>query len=327
MVNTHAESRPRGWFWRIARWFDSGPIAESPLPDTEDYRVDVLRTAPYIVLHLSCAAVFLVGWSPTAIVVAAALYALRMLAITGFYHRYFAHRSFETSRALQFVFALVGASAAQRGPIWWAAHHRQHHLVSETAQDPHSPHRHGFWWSHTGWFLSPQHFPIRSERVKDLLRYPELRFLDRFDGLMPAVLAIGLFVIGTALERYAPALGTSGWQLVVWGFSISTVALYHATFMVNSLAHRWGTRRYATGDESRNNWLIALLTFGEGWHNNHHHYPASCRQGFYWWELDLTFYFLKCLQAMGLVWNLRPVPLQRRAAGHLSGSLRGGRAS
>ena len=298
----------------LRRWFDTGAeIAEGHNPRG----IDWLRVVPYIALHLACLAVFVVAWSAFAVAVAVALYLLRMLAITGFYHRYFSHRSFQTSRAMQFCFAVLGAAAVQRGPIWWAAHHRHHHLASDTSEDPHSPGQHGFWRSHTGWFLTRENFATRQERVRDWQRFPELLWLDRYDALVPALLALGLFLLGAFLERVAPGLGTNGPQLLVWGFCISTVAVYHATFSINSLAHRWGSRRYATRDDSRNNALLALLTLGEGWHNNHHHYPASARQGFYWWELDLTWCFLRLLAALGLVWELKPVPLARRESGKL----------
>jgi stearoyl-CoA desaturase (delta-9 desaturase) len=231
-----------------------------------------------------------------------------MFAITGFYHRYFSHRSFRTSRAAQFAFALLGASAVQRGPIWWAAHHRHHHAYSDRPEDVHSPVQRGFLWSHMGWFLSRRHFQPPLDRVRDLLRFPELRWLDRFDIVVPIALALALFASGAALERLAPGLGTSAWQLLVWGFFVSTVACYHGTYTINSLCHVWGRRRYATRDNSRNNAILALVTLGEGWHNNHHHYPMSVRQGFYWWEVDITYYLLRLLAALGIVWDLKPVP-------------------
>ncbi len=301
----------------LRRWFDSHHTADMPQQDdtTQDrQRVDWLRALPYIALHLAVIAVFWVGWSPVAVAVAVALYALRMLAITGFYHRYFAHRAFKTSRAMQFVFAALGASAVQRGPLWWASHHRRHHAHSDTPRDAHSPHQHGFLWSHTGWFLSRANFAPRFEAVPDLMKFPELRFLDRFDVLMPLVLALGLYLLGAGLAAGAPSLGTSGPQMLVWGFVISTVLLYHATFTVNSLAHTVGRRHYATRDDSRNNLWLALLTFGEGWHNNHHHFPGAARQGFYWWEIDITYYSLRLLAALGLIWDLRQVPPHIRAA-------------
>ena len=304
--------------WRALResllaWFDTSVVDLQG--QTHAKRIDWLRTLPFVAMHLACLAVIWVGWSPVAVAVAALLYLLRMFAITGFYHRYFSHRSFKTSRTVQFVFALIGAASAQRGPAWWAAHHRHHHATTEREDDPHSPVHHGLLWSHTGWFLSREHFPVQTARVRDWQAYPELRFLDRYDIVAPAALALVLYLFGVALEAWVPQLGTSGGQMLVWGFFISTVVLYHGTFTINSLAHRWGTRRYDTPDNSRNNLLLALLTLGEGWHNNHHHYPASVRQGFYWWEIDITYYLLRGMSAMGLIWDLKPVPVKRRESG------------
>jgi stearoyl-CoA desaturase (delta-9 desaturase) len=288
-------------------WFDSysAPAASA---GGDDRSVDWARTVPFVGLHVAVLAVFWVGMTPVAVWTAVALYAVRMFAITAFYHRYFSHRTFRTSRLLQFIFAVMGASSVQRGPLWWAAHHRVHHAVADTEEDIHSPVQHGFLWSHMGWFLSRRHFQTRLDKIRDFARYPELRFLDRFDVVVPALLAIGLFLLGELLANVRPALGTTGWQMVVWGFVISTVAVYHATFAITSLAHRVGRRRFDTGDGSRNSFLLALLTFGEGWHNNHHFYPSSARQGFYWWELDLTYYLLRLLELAGLVWDVRPVP-------------------
>ncbi|WNH50588.1 acyl-CoA desaturase [Stenotrophomonas aracearum] len=290
----------------MLRWFDTG--AEQPVAGTGGNRVDWLRAIPFVAMHLACLAVIWVGVSWVAVGVALALYAVRMFAITAFYHRYFAHRTFRTSRVVQFVFAVIGASSVQRGPLWWAAHHRNHHRHTETAADPHSPTVHGFWWSHMGWFLTAEGFHTDWARIPDLVRYPELRWLDRFDTLVPVALAAGLFGLGALLERMAPGLGTSGGQMLVWGFFISTVVLFHATVTINSLAHRFGRRRFATGDDSRNNLWLALLTFGEGWHNNHHFFPGTARQGFYWWEVDITWYGLRAMSALRLVSDLKPVP-------------------
>lgn len=287
----------------LARWFDAGTM-----PPATDDRIDWARIVPFAGVHLACLATLRVGASATAVGTALALYALRMFAITGFYHRYFSHRAFKTSRLGQFLFALIGASAVQRGPLWWAAHHREHHAHSDGPGDVHSPRQRGFLWSHMGWFLSRRHFAPDLARVRDLARYPELRWLDRYDVVVPVLLAVALFALGALLEHRAPGLGTNRWQLLVWGFFVSTVLCYHATYTINSLAHVFGGRRYATGDDSRNNALLALLTFGEGWHNNHHHYPNAARQGFYWWEIDLTYYGLRALAALGLIWDLKPVP-------------------
>ncbi len=301
-------------FSPLRLWFDS---AVAPAA-AEGKRIDWVRVLPFLGMHLGCLAVLWVGWSPTAVAVAAALYALRMFAITGFYHRYFSHKAFRTSRAMQLVFALLGASAVQRGPLWWASQHRHHHAHADGEADAHSPRRHGFLWAHAGWFMARENFATRGELVRDLARYPELRFLDRFDALVPLALAALLYALGEWLAAAQPQLGTDGWQLVVWGFCLSTVALYHATFTVNSLAHTLGRRRYATRDDSRNNAWLALLTFGEGWHNNHHHFPGSARQGFYWWEIDFTWYGLKLLAALGLIRELREVPAAIRDARRLA---------
>jgi len=290
----------------LLRWFDTGAQAEQ-FGEGDD-RIDWLRAAPFVAMHLACLAVFWVGVSPVAVAVAVGLYAVRMFAITGFYHRYFSHRTFRTSRVVQFVFALIGASCVQRGPLWWAAHHRNHHRHTETARDPHSPRVHGFWWSHMGWFLTREGFRTDWSRIPDLAKYPELRWLDRFDTLVPVLLAAALFGLGALLERVAPGLGTSGGQMLVWGFFISTTVLFHATVTINSLAHRFGSQRFDTGDDSRNNLWLALLTFGEGWHNNHHFFPGTARQGFRWWEIDLTWYGLKLMSWLGLVRDLKPVP-------------------
>ena len=286
----------------ISPWFDSWSAEAS-----EDDRIDWVRVLPFIGMHVACLGVLLVGVSPVAVAVAVALFGLRMFAITAFYHRYFSHRAFRASRPVQFVFAALGAASVQRGPLWWAAHHRIHHRHSDEEFDSHSP-RHGFWNSHMGWFLNRRNLRTRTEEVKDLMRFPELVWLDRFDLVVPILLAVVLFTTGAVLEAVAPGLGTSAGQMLVWGFFISTVALYHATFTINSVAHRVGTRRYATKDDSRNNFLLALLTFGEGWHNNHHFYPGSARQGFRWYEVDLSYYLLRLMAALRLVRDLRPVP-------------------
>ena len=289
----------------IVRWFDTEAVGDA---DLADRRIDWARVIPFIGLHLACLGLIWVGFSWFAFWTAVVLYAVRMFAITGFYHRYFSHKAFKTSRPVQFLFGLIGATSVQRGPLWWAAHHRNHHRHSDTALDVHSPVQHGFFWSHMGWFLTRAGFRTDRAVIKDLLRFPELRLLDRFDILVPVALASGLFALGEWLESAHPGLGTSGPQLLVWGFFVSTVVLFHATVTINSLAHRIGSRRYETSDDSRNNWWLALITFGEGWHNNHHHFPGSARQGFRWWEIDLTYYVLRLLSLFGLVWDLKPVP-------------------
>ena len=201
-----------------------------------------------------------------------------MFAITGFYHRYFSHKAFKVGRGWQFVFAMVGNASVQRGPLWWAGHHRHHHRFADTEKDVHSPSQHGFWWSHIGWLTSLANFATPYRYVKEWTQFRELVWLNRFDTAVPILFAVGLYLSGAFLERVAPHLGTSGGQMLVWGFFVSTVALFHATCTINSLDHMFGTRRFDTPDTSRNNALLALVTLGEGWHNNHHHFAVSARQ-------------------------------------------------
>lgn len=293
----------------LQQWVDSDfhPEGVEAVMAQED-KVDWKRCVPFIVLHLGCFAVLWVGVSWVAVVAAVLLYAVRMFAITAFYHRYLSHRSYRTSRVVQFLFAVLGNSSCQRGPLWWASVHRHHHQHSDEEVDAHSPVVHGFWWSHIGWITSTKNFPTDYSRVRDLQKFPELVFLNRHDQLVPVVYGALLWLTGWLMERYAPGLGTNGAQMFVWGFFISTVVLLHATFCINSLAHVFGTKRFKTSDDSRNNFLLALLTLGEGWHNNHHRYASAARQGFFWWEIDVSYYLLKVLSWTGLVWDLRKVP-------------------
>lgn len=292
---------------RLIRWLDSGQ-PDTPIAPEDVKKIDWIRVLPFLALHLACFSVIWIGVSWFALAVCLALYAVRMFAITGFYHRYFSHKAFHTSRLAQFFFAILGSTAVQRGPLWWASHHRHHHAYSDRPEDAHSPVQHGFLWSHLGWFLADANFITKTERVKELAKFPELRFLDRFDVLVPVLFALSVYGLGVYIELEWASLQTNRWQVFVWGFVISTVVLYHATFSVNSLAHTWGNRRYETTDKSRNNLWLAILTLGEGWHNNHHHYPGAARQGFYWWEIDLTYYGLKLLEVTGFIWDLRTVP-------------------
>ena len=304
----------------LHRWFDSsvplGPSLEGKKPG----RGPRLPGKNYLVVHLACLGVIWVGWSLTAVMVATGLYIVRMFAVTGFYHRYFSHRTFETSRFWQFCLAVLGNSSSQRGPLWWSSHHRYHHKVADTEADVHSPSRHGFWWSHIGWLTDPANLYTRWEYVKDWAKFPELVWLDRFDKMVPILLGVTLYGVGELLAHTSPHLGTNGPQLVIWGFFISTVALFHGTATINSLSHVFGSRRYDTPDTSRNNPVLALITLGEGWHNNHHHYAISARQGFFWWEVDITYYLLVALSWLGIIRNLRPVPEHIRSPQAIQGS-------
>jgi stearoyl-CoA desaturase (delta-9 desaturase) len=265
-------------------------------------RPNLLASLPFLAAHaIAFATPLLAPFAWRWLALAACVYAVRMFAITAGYHRYFSHRAYRTSRAFQLVLAVVGASAAQKGPLWWAAHHRDHHRFSDGADDVHSPLQRGFWWSHMGWILARRFDRTKLERVKDLACHPELRLVERFHALAPIALGAGLFLAG-------------GLPALLWGFFVSTVALWHATFAINSLAHVFGTQRYDTGDGSRNNLALALVTFGEGWHNNHHFHPSSARQGFFWWEVDLSYAALRVLRVLRVVRDLRTPPERVRLA-------------
>jgi len=254
-----------------------------------------LLTGRFVAVHLLCLTAFWTGISWSAILLFFALYAGRMFAITGGYHRYFSHRTYKMGRVMQFIMAFLAQSSAQKGVLWWASHHRHHHTHSDEPDDVHSPKHHGVWYAHVGWLFDPDWADTDDQRIKDLARYPELVWLDEYHMIPPVILGTATWLV-------------AGWSGLVVGFLWSTVALWHATFTINSLAHVFGGKRYDTGDESRNNWFLALITFGEGWHNNHHHYQASAAQGFYWWEYDITYYVLKAMEKVGLVQDLRTPP-------------------
>ncbi len=297
-------------FSKLFGWLDSD-LNSDVIEQNEPYNGEVInygRLAPFLFLHVGVLAVFWVGVSHAAIFICVALYFIRMFAITGFYHRYFSHKSFETNRFFQFLFAIMGLTSVQRGPLWWASNHRHHHQYSDKNNDLHSPVTKGFLWSHIGWILCDKNMPTHYERVKELSAFPELVFVNRFDWLVPLLFSIALYWLGVLLNNLNPELGTTGWQIFTWGFFVSTVLLFHGTCTINSLSHVYGSKRFETGDESRNNALLALITLGEGWHNNHHRYPGSVRQGFYWWEIDITYYILRVMSWVGIVKNLRSIP-------------------
>jgi stearoyl-CoA desaturase (delta-9 desaturase) len=264
-----------------------------PLPNGA--RLQVISSIPFLLFHAAALSVFWVKfhwWYPLACLL---LYGVRMFFVTAGYHRYFSHRSFKTTRWFQFVIAFLAMSSSQKGVLWWAAHHRHHHRFSDEDEDVHSPTLFGFFWAHIGWILSDKYNDTRLHYIGDFAKFPELRWLDKYYLVAPTVLGVTLWLLG-------------GWGLFAWGFCLSTVMLWHGTFTINSLSHLFGNRRYETTDTSRNNWLLALVTLGEGWHNNHHHYMAAARQGFYWWEVDITYYGLKLLASLGLIRELRQVP-------------------
>ncbi len=261
-----------------------------------EHRIDFVRSSPFFLVHLlAIAGVFWLGWSWSGLLLALALYVVRMFGVTGAYHRYFSHRTYKTSRPFQLVLALLAMTSVQKGVLWWAAHHRHHHRMSDQPGDTHSVLQDGFWFSHVGWILAPENHATDLSKVKDLARFPELRFLDRFYYLPAIALAVGLYAAGGVWALY-------------WGFFVSTTLLWHGTFTINSLTHVFGSKRYVTSDNSRNNLWLALITLGEGWHNNHHYYQRATNQGFFWWEIDVTFYVLKALSWVGLVWDLHLPP-------------------
>ena len=251
---------------------------------------------PFVAIHfIAIIGAFFVPLTWMAIGLCVITYLARMFFVTAFFHRYFSHRSYKTSRLFQFLMATLGCTCMQKGPLWWAANHRRHHKYSDTEDDPHSPIRHGVFWSHMGWVLANNSAETDREIIKDFAKYPELRVLEKVHWL-PG--------LGLAFLCYS----TLGWSGLIWGFFVSTVLVYHASFCVNSVCHIFGVQRYKTGDASRNNALVAILTLGEGWHNNHHHYQSSANQGFKWWEIDISYYGLCCLRLLFLVWDLRRPP-------------------
>jgi len=253
-----------------------------------------LGAIPFIIVHLLPLLAFWTGarWQDWA--ACAALYWVRMFGVTGGYHRYFAHRTYKTSRLFQFILAFLAQSSAQKGALWWGAHHRVHHRLSDQDGDPHNSRR-GFWYSHVGWLFVPENQETDYSRIKDLAKYPELVWLNRYWLVPPTVLGVSTYLIG----------GTSA---LLIGFFLSTVLLWHGTFTINSLSHMLGSQRYESNDDSRNNWFFAIVTMGEGWHNNHHHFMNSTRQGFYWWEYDMTYYILKVLSFFRIVWDIKEPP-------------------
>lgn len=289
-------------------------MTSKPATNNEKEKINWPASMAFFGVHLMCLFVFMTGASWVAVITMIVAYGTRMFGITGGYHRYFSHRTYKTSRLFQFLLAFLGGTATQKGALWWAAHHRMHHKYSDTEMDIHSPRQRGFWWSHVTWILCDKYNETDMKVVHDLAKYPELVFLNKYHLIPPVIFATGMFFFGSFLESYYPELGTNGFQMLVWGYFVSTTLLYHGTFTVNSLTHVFGKKRFETGDDSRNSFLIAVITLGEGWHNNHHRYPASERQGFYWWELDLAHYTIKLFSFLGLVSDIRKPPLEKLTA-------------
>ena len=264
--------------------------ARSSLSRGEQWR----RSTIFVLSHLAVLGAFWSGVTWQAVVLCFVLLFVRLWGVTAGYHRYFSHRTYKTSRAFQLFLAVLAQSSSQKGVLWWAAHHRVHHKLSDQPGDVHSPIQNSVFYAHVGWIFDDTE-ETRWDRIRDFAKYPELRWLNKYWAVPPAALATVCFLI-------------AGWPGLFIGFFGSTVLLWHNTFLINSLTHIWGTKRFDTTYQSRNNMLTALLTLGEGWHNNHHHYQSSCRQGFYWWEVDVTYYTLRMLSWVGLVWDIRAVP-------------------
>jgi len=252
-------------------------------------------------IHALAISAFFVKPDLSAVLLCVGLFLVRKFGITGGYHRYFSHRSFKTSRWFQFVLAWLGGMSAQKGALWWAAHHRHHHQHSDQEDDIHSVKQQGFYWAHVGWILAPDYNDYDAKRVKDLTKFPELVFIDKYHFIPPMVLALATYIFGLLMT--GTAMG--GMTYFLWGFCLSTVILYHTTFAINSFCHLLGSTRYQTGESSKNSFILAILTLGEGWHNNHHYYPHCARQGFFWWEIDPTYYVIKLLKAVGIVHEIK----------------------
>jgi stearoyl-CoA desaturase (Delta-9 desaturase) len=254
-----------------------------------------LNTIPFWFVHAVCLLGIWIHPTLESLIVCAVLYFARMFGITAGYHRYFAHRTFKTNRVFQFILAWLGTSSMQKGVLWWAGHHRHHHRYSDQPEDLHSPAQRGFWWSHMFWFLAPKYDETPFDKIQDFAKYPELRWVNKYHLVPPILLGFAVWAL-------------FGWSGLIWGFFVSTVLCWHGTFTINSLSHVFGKQRYRTTDTSRNNWILALITMGEGWHNNHHYFQSSVKQGFYWWEVDMSYYLLKSLSKVGLVWDLKTPP-------------------
>lgn len=215
------------------------------------------------------------------------------------YHRLLSHRSFRVPKLLEYAIAVCGAMAIQGGPIFWVSSHRQHHAQTEDpVLDPYSAKK-GFWWSHWLWIFrpaesifNPRHY---QGKTPDLTRQRFYRVLDRYYLLLQVPLALALYALG-------------GWSFVIYGIFVRSVVLWHSTWLVNSATHRWGYQTFNADDNARNLWWVALLTYGEGWHNNHHTYPSAAKAGYRWWEVDMTWWAIQALATLGCAKKIKAIP-------------------
>ncbi len=272
---------------------------------------ELLHRMDYVLLHLSPLLIIVTGATVFDWILCGILYFVRMFFVCSGYHRYFSHATFKTSRAFQLVLAFMAQTTMQKGVLWWAANHRTHHKYTDKPQDPHSPKIYGFWYAHMGWFLSKDYHKTDFSIIKDFSKFPELRWLNRNHVIPALILMLAVYLLGGLVNANGDIsmLLTAGLSTLIVGFFLSTILVYHGTYSINSLMHIIGRPRYESNDESKNSFWLALVTLGEGWHNNHHYFQSSVRQGFYWWEIDVTYYLLKILSWFGIVWDLRPVPI------------------
>ncbi|MCX6127849.1 MAG: fatty acid desaturase [Proteobacteria bacterium] len=257
--------------------------------------IDWVGSIPFILMHIFAAGAFFWEFNSQAFWLCFISYYVRMIAVTAGYHRYFSHRAYKTSRPIQFLIGFMAQTSAQKGCLWWAANHRHHHKYSDTEKDLHSPSQHGFWWAQVGWILSPDSVPTNWKYIQDFAKFKELVWLNKFHLVPPTLYAVAIWL-------------AFGWSGLFWGFFFSTMLLFHGTFIINSLTHMMGRVRYRSGDTSKNSFLLALITCGEGWHNNHHYYQATANQGWFWWEIDFSYYVIKLASWLGLTWDLRLPP-------------------
>ncbi len=276
------------------------PVLALPRHDKPNF----FTSAVLAVLHIGAiAALFMFSWK--ALIVTVALYWITIgFGISLGYHRLHTHRSFQVPLGLEYLFALFGAMTLEGGPIFWVATHRIHHQKSDQAGDPHSP-RDGAWWAHIGWILfgetNHNNTKMMSKYAPDLAKHRFYIWLNNYHWVPTVVLAAVLFAIG-------------GLPLMLWAVCVRIVVGLHATWLVNSATHLWGTRRFETKDDSRNSWWVALMTFGEGWHNNHHAHPTSARHGLAWYEFDISWISLKIMKVLGIAKNIRVAKLPEREA-------------
>jgi stearoyl-CoA desaturase (delta-9 desaturase) len=268
------------------------PILPSPRSALRARLINLGSTGVVLGVHGLCLLTPFVALSWRIAAISAGCYVLQVLGITAGYHRYFSHRAFRTSRIFQFVLAWLGCSAMQNGPLWWASGHRRHHRFSDKPGDPHSPVLGGFWHAHLGWVLDGSNDHPDLSNVRDFTGFVELRLLDEWKWVPTLVTGVASVLL-------------FGWPGLVWVFGVATTLAFHAPLFVNSLGHLRGRQRFETNDSSRNNALLGVLVLGEGWHNNHHHAQGLARHGLAWWEIDVTYYAIRALQLVRVVWCVR----------------------